>query len=196
MRTTFSLARDTLVALLTLGGATGAAVAQDAPLRRFELRSFGGAFVPTGSQHSSLTNGATLGLQGAYSFNRYFAAVGTVAWSAAEENSLRLSDVDVYQYDLGAEAGFDKPMTSAVTLRPFIGVGLGGRAYDYTDRNTEAQYNLAGYGGGGAQLSMGRFGWRFEVRDYVSGFKGLNGELESSETRNDLTISSAFTVRF
>ena len=196
MRTTFSIARDTLVALLTLAGATAAAGAQDAQVRRFELRSFVGAFVPAGSQKSSLNNGATLGLQGAYSFNRYFAAVGTVAWSAAEDKSFLMSDVDVYQYDLGAEAGFDKQMTSAVTLRPFIGLGVGGRAYDYTDRNTEAQYNLAGYGGGGAQLSIGRYGWRIEVRDYLSGFTGLNGELESSETRNDLIISSAFTVRF
>jgi len=47
MHTTFAIARDTLVALLTLACATGAADAQDTPLRRLELRSFIGAFAIT-----------------------------------------------------------------------------------------------------------------------------------------------------
>ena len=46
------------------------------------------------------------------------------------------------------------------------------------------------------QLSMGRFGWRVEVRDYLSGFKGLNGELTERESRNDFMITSGLSVRF
>ena len=42
---------------------------------------------------------------------------------------------------------------------------------------------------------MGRFGWRVEVRNYIAGFKGLSGELES-RARNDLSISSGMAVRF
>ena len=35
-----------------------------------------------------------------------------------------------------------------------------------------------------------------ELRNYVSGFKGLSGELDSRQARNDLSISSGMTVRF
>jgi hypothetical protein len=35
-----------------------------------------------------------------------------------------------------------------------------------------------------------------EVRNYVTSFKGLSGELDSRRARNDLSISSGMTVRF
>lgn len=96
---------------------------------------------------------------------------------------------------MGAEAGFDKQLTAAMKVRPFLGLGMGGRAYDYDDRESPSEYNVAGYGAGGAELMMGRFGWRVEVRNYIAGFKGLSGELES-RARNDLSISSGMAVRF
>ena len=188
--------RDLMVALLTLASSPAIAAAQEPTFGRFELRPFAGAFLPTGPHKNTLKNGATAGLQGAYSFNRYLAAVGTFAWASSEEDIATEPDVNVFQYDLGAEAGIDKHLTSALTIRPFLGIGMGGRAYDYNNRDTESQYNVAGYGSGGAQLQMGRFGWRVEVRDYVTGFKGLNGELDSRRTRNDIMVSSGFAVRF
>jgi hypothetical protein len=156
----------------------------------------GGAFLPTGSHKSSLKNGFSMGAQGAYSFNEHFAAVGTFAWARSVEHSAIEPQVNVFQYDVGAEASVSKQVTSRFTLRPFLGIGLGGRAYDYDDHDSDAQYNVAGYGAGGAQLEMGRIGWRLEVRNYVSGFKGMSGELDSRQTRNDLMISHGFIVRF
>jgi hypothetical protein len=197
MRNTSIIARGFAVALLALASSSGIAAAQQPERGRFELHPFAVAFVPTGAQSNSLKSGAGAGIQGAYAFNRYISAVGTFAWSGSEDKAaIFRNDVNVYQYDIGAEAGIDKQLTSALAIRPFLGLGMGGRAYDYDDRNTESQYNVAGYGAGGAELMMGRFGWRFEVRDYVSGFKGLNGELDSRRTRNDLSFSGGFTVHF
>jgi len=197
MRNTSILARGLAVAALALASSSGIAAAQEATRGRFELHPFMNAFVPTGSQSNSLKSGAGAGLQGAFAFNRYISAVGTFAWSSSEDKAAFLkNEVNVYQYDIGAEAGIDKQLTSSLTIRPFLGLGMGGRAYDYDDRNTESQYNVAGYGSGGAELMMGRFGWRFEVRDYVSGYKGLNGELDSRQTRNDLSFSAGLTLHF
>ena len=197
MRITLPTARDVVVALFAVASTSVVAGAQQPLLKHYEVRSFVGGFVPTGSHGNTLKNGTTMGLQGAYNFNRYLSAVGTFAYSTSKEKeTFANDDVDVFQYDIGAEAGLDKQLTGALTLRPFLGIGMGGRAYDYNDRQTDAQYNVAGYGAGGAELRMGRYGWRIEVRDYVSGYKGLNGELDSRQTRNDLSISSGFTVRF
>jgi len=149
------------VALVAVASTSGIAEAQQPTLRRFELTSFMGALVPTRVQSNTLKNAQTLGLQGAYAFNRYLSAVGTFSWASSEDKTAFTDqDVDVFQYDIGAEAGIEKQLTSAFTLRPFVGLGMGGRAYDYNDRDTESQYNFAGYGAGGAELMMGRFGWR------------------------------------
>jgi len=197
MSNTSPILRGVSVALLAIVSSSGIASAQQPSMRRWEIRPFTAAFVPTGSQSNTLKSGLSAGILGAYSFNQYLSAVGTFAWSSSEDKAaLANEDVNVYQYDIGAEAGINKQLTSSLTLRPFLGLGMGGRAYDYNDRNSEAQYNVAGYGAGGAELMRGRFGWRVEVRDYVSGFKGLNGELDSRRTRNDLQISSGMAVHF
>jgi hypothetical protein len=197
MRIAMPKTRDVVVALFAIASTSSIAIAQQPSVKHYELRSFVGGFVPTGSQGNTLENGATMGLQGAYNFNRFFSAVGTFAYSTSQDKeTFSNDDVNVFQYDIGAEAGLDRQLTSSLTLRPFLGLGMGGRAYDYNDRHVDTQYNIAGYGAGGAELRMGRYGWRLEVRDYVSGFKGLSGELDSYRTRNDLSIASGFTVRF
>jgi hypothetical protein len=192
---TFST-RGFTAALLALASSSSIAAAQERASKRFWVRPFGGMFLPTGSHKSTLKSGMAVGVQGSYSFNRYIAAVGTFAWAGSKEDTSTKPEVDVFQYDIGAETGFDKQLTSALAIRPFFGLGMGGRAYDYDDIASESQYNIAGYGSTGAVLSMGRFAWRLEVRDYVTGYQGLSGELDSRQTRNDLMVSSGFLIRF
>jgi len=196
MHNALPLVRGSSAALLALVFASGIAAAQQPVSRRFELSPFTTAFVPTGAHANTLESGFGAGILGAYAFNRHFSAVGRFAYSSAEDRSTTTNDVNVFSYDIGAEAGLEKHLTTALRIRPFLGLGMGGRAYDYDDRESETQYNVAGYGAGGAELLMGRFGWRVEVRNYVSGFKGLSGELDSRQTRNDLSISSGMALHF
>jgi outer membrane protein with beta-barrel domain len=192
------LVRGSFAAMLALALSSGTVqkAAAQQPTHRFELVPFSAAFVPTGAHANTLESGFGAGLLGAYAFNQHFSAVGRFAYSSTEDRSTTNEDVNVFTYDIGAEAGIDKQLTAAIKIRPFLGVGMGGRAYDYDDRESESQYDVAGYGAGGAQLMMGRFGWRVEVRNYLSGFKGLSGELDSRQARNDLSISSGMVVRF
>jgi hypothetical protein len=193
--TCFSAPRLT-AALLGLAFTAPFADAQMKAPPRLELRPFVGAYVPTGDQSDLLKTGVTAGAQAAYALTRHLSAVGTFSWSSSEEKNFASDDINVFQYDLGAELAANKMLSPILMFRPFVGLGVGGRSYDYRDRESDAETNLAGYGSLGAQLQLGRVGWRLEARDYVSGFKGLSGEMSSTKTRNDISIASGLTFKF
>jgi len=185
--------RSWSVALLALA-ITGTGAAAQMP--RFEMRSKIGAFVPTGDQKDQLKNGLTMGSQAAFNFNRHLAAVGTFTWSKSEDKLTGDADVNVFTYDIGAELSTARALTSSLYLRPFAGMGIGGRSYDYKSGDSDAQHNFAGYGSAGAQLQLGKYGLRFEARDYLSRYKGLSGELADAKTRNDLSFTTGLSLSF
>lgn len=174
------------------------AAAQSVSESRLEVRPFIGAFIPTGTQRDMLDNAITVGAQGAFALTSYLSIVGTFSVTPSSDTRLSLDDdLDVFSYDIGAELQKSFIVTgTGVTLSPFIGLGAGGRTYDYRDRDTHAESNVAGYGALGAQLRMGSIGFRLEARDYVSSFTGLTGEMTDRETRNDVAILSAISFSF
>jgi hypothetical protein len=182
-------------ALLILTVVSEAADAQSI-MKRFQSRSTVGAFVPLGAQGDLLDAGPVFGSQLSFAINPTVSIVGAFAMSSSEEASATADEVDIYQYDIGAEVGKTLEAGARWRFRPYVGAGIGGRTYNYKDISGPAQHNLAGYGAAGALLMFGRAGIRLEARDYVSGFKGLSGEYESSKTRNDLMITTGLAFGF
>jgi len=162
----------------------------------FELRPFVGAYIPTGTQRDVLKNAVLVGGQASYRILPQLAITGTVGWAPSEDRVTPGDEtVDLWQYDLGAELRAPSWQTwGTLDFTPFLGLGGGGRTYNYRDLDADAKSNVAGYGVVGAELGFGRFGLRLEARDYVSRFKPFDGS--DSETRNDVTITSGFTLRF
>jgi len=183
--------------LLVTALAAVAAAAQPAEGGRAEIRPLIGAFLPTGSQHDALEAAVIVGGQASYRVVRALAITASFAWSpSADRVRPGGPRLDVYQYDAGAELrapGWARGATWSLT--PLIGAGIGGRTYDYRDLDAPTKTNFGGYGALGGELGFGRAGLRVEARDYVTGFKPLEGRGDGT-TRNDITVTAGVTVRF
>ncbi len=95
--------------------------------------------------------------------------------------------LDAFVYDIGAEVRGPRIQVGVVALRPFGGVGVGARTYNYRSLDIDATHNLSGFVSAGGDLGVKRLQLRLEVRDYVTGFKPLGG-VGTSDTRNDMLI--------
>ena len=59
----------------------------------------------------------------------------------------------------------------------------GARSYNYRSLHVDARHDVSA----GGEIGLGRVGLRLEVRDYVSGFKPLDGG-GTAATRNDVVV--------
>lgn len=199
----------TLAAILAVTAAGASPLwAQKAVIKPFEVRAIGGALVPTGDQKDLLETAPLAGVQAGWRFHPNFAITGSFAWAGAEDKTTAISGntfftgrnekVDAFQYDLGLEARYPIVSSKGVAT-PYIGLGGGGRTYRFRDiDDVDSQTNALGFGSFGIELSppSQRFAGRVEVRDNVTAFKGLRGELVDRTARNDLQVSGGLSVRF
>jgi hypothetical protein len=162
----------------------------------FELRPYAGAYIPTGPQRDLLKDAVIVGGQASYRIVPQLALTGTLGWSPSKDRITPGDQtLDVWQYDLGAELRAPSWLTSgAWDFTPFVGLGGGGRTYNYRDLDVDSKTNVAGYGTLGGEIGFGRIGLRIEGRDYVSQFKPFEGG--DSKTRNDVTVAAGLTLRF
>jgi len=162
----------------------------------FELRPYVGAYIPTGDQRDILKDAVLVGGQASYRLLPQLAITGTVGWAPSKDRVTPGDEtVDLWQYDLGAELRAPAWQTwGTLDFTPFIGLGGGGRTYNYRDLDVDAKTNIAGYGVLGGEIGFGRLGVRLEARDYVSRFKPFDGS--DSKTRNDVTVATGVTLRF
>lgn len=185
------------------GGIAVAALALVSPLaaqspvaRDFEIRPYVGAYLPTGDQRDLLKDAILVGAQASYRVLPQLAVTGTLGWAPTEDRVGAGRTLDLLQYDVGTElrapSWIQRPSWE---FSPFIGLGVGGRTYDYRDLDIDAKTNVAGYGALGGEFGFGQFGLRIEGRDYVSRFKPLTGTGEA-KTRNDVAVAAGLTIRF
>jgi hypothetical protein len=196
MQTCWKWSRQVVTAIVTVAAFTGAANAQMRPIK-FEVRPFVGAFIPTGDQREILEDAVLTGAQASWHLIPALSVTGAFAWSPSKDR-ITAGDqtLDIYQYDVGAELrGWSWYQRSTWDFTPFVGLGLGGRTYNYRDLDVGSTTDFDGYGSLGADFGIGALGVRIEGRDYLSQFKPLT-RIGDSKTRNDVGIFVGLAYRF
>jgi hypothetical protein len=181
-----------VVALL----ATGTALPGQAPSIQFELRPFVGASIPTGSQRDFFRDEPLIGFQAAVELNPTLHMVGSLGGVPSDARyAVSDGEVNVFQYDVGLELGWARPLTRGWEFRPFFGFGAGGRTYAYTADVLDDQTCLSGYGALGSEFRFGRTGVRLEARDNVFSYRSPIARVRS-KTRNDVDLMLGFAYHF
>ena len=160
-----------------------------------EIRPFAGVFLPVGASEADFKSATMMGVQGAFELNRYVHAVANLGWTHGHNRMFTADLTHIWQYDVGAELNAVQPMGWDWYFRPFLGVGGGGRTYDYRGVAAKTTTCTAGYGSLGGELQRNVLAFRVEARDYLTCFESpLTGK---KNTRNDigLTFGVAYHVR-
>jgi hypothetical protein len=188
-RTAFAAA--ILVGAAHIAGAQTPAVspassAQPAP---WEFRVSSGALVPTGVQRDVLKHAALTVAQLSFVVRPPLAITGSFGWAQSHDLvSAGAPKVDVFTYDLGAEARAPQWFAGrALTFNAFAGAGAGGRSYNYRDLDVDAARHISAYVAAGGEVGIRRVHVRVEFRDYVGGFTPLAGG-GHGHTRNDVVL--------
>jgi hypothetical protein len=152
-----------------------------------EVRPFAGVYIPLGAQQSDFKSATMVGGQAAIEFNRNVHALASVGWTHGHNKFFTDDLTHIWQYDVGAEFNLVREMGYGWYLRPFMGLGAGGRTYDYKPADVGTMSCLAGYGAAGGEVQRGAVAFRVEARDYLNCFESpVTGD---KQTRNDLGLS-------
>lgn len=185
-----------VAALVSLAAAPALAQEQE-QARKLRLSPYAGAFIATGEQRDVLDDALLTGLTLSYDLTPYLAVVGSFGWAGSQgQQALTLDeDLDVFQYDVGVQGQYPLLLGHGLTLKPFVGAGLGARTYDFRDLDVDAETDLAGYLSLGANLEYRRLVLGVTMRDYVSAYDGIATD-EDSTARNDISLFTSIGARF
>lgn len=191
---TLALAALTAVAML-LGSARETA-AQDGvrPSSKWDFVTSSGAVLPTGEQRNAISSGALSTAQLSYEVRPAIAAIATIGWARSRDLiSAGEPALDLFSYDLGAEARLMPWRAGRLDVRPFVGAGAGARTYNHRHADLAVTHDVTGYAGVGAELGAGWLRMRLEARDYVLGFQPLGGE-GPSDTRSEVALMAGLRL--
>ncbi len=181
-----------VAAVLALAATTARA---EEPARRWSIAPLVGAYVPTGDQRDLLDDSLLTGLTLSYDVHPNVAVIGSFLWAPTQTADLRGEDLDLFQYDLGVQGQYPVALAPGWTLKPFVGLGVGARTYDYRDLDVSAETDFAGYLSAGAGLEYQAVELRLTARDYLSAFDGVGTKVDST-ARNDLALFASVGYRF
>jgi hypothetical protein len=152
-----------------------------------EVRPVVGAFVPTGDLRDVLKDAVVVGVQGGMELAAPLHLLGMFAWSPSKNQLLATDDgVNLYQYDAGLELFNSMSMGESWMARPFLGIGVGGRTFDFKMADLDTKTYFTGYGALGAEFQMEKVALRIEGRDYLYQSDKIGNE--GKKTRNDLML--------
>jgi hypothetical protein len=185
-------------ALATAGTAfaqTADAPPTTAPKAGWEFLVSSGSVVPTGAERQTIQRGNLTAAELSYVVHPALAFTATLGWARSRDiASVGDPKLDLFTYDVGAEARAPKwTLGHAITVSSFAGLGAGARSYNYRSLDVDATHNLSGYGSAGGEIGVRRVRVRIEARDYVSGFKPLNGQ-GAAVTRNDVVVMAGIRI--
>ena len=182
--------RRITLALVGLAALTAPAVGQSNRLSPgFEVRSFAGAYVPTGAQRNDFKAATMIGAQIAHEFSDQLHLLGSVGWTHGHNKFANVTDDRTYiwQYDAGLELNLVEDLGSDWLFRPLVGFGVGGRTYDCAAARLGTNSCSAAYGSVGSEFQRGTVAIRLDARDYLNCFKSpITGV---KKTRNDVGLS-------
>lgn len=175
-----------VVAALALGASV---LAAQSPRVKPELRPFAGAIIPTGELRDVFMDAPMFGISPAVELKPTVHLLGTFTWVPAQNKyGVAQNNVSIFQYTVGAELGFVTPLAGRWELRPFAGLGVGGRTYAFQGIGLNDKTCFAGYGALGTEFQIARTALRLEARDNVFCYRSpISGV--SSKTRNDVGLS-------
>jgi hypothetical protein len=183
--------------LLALFVTAATALPAQAPKSTAEIRVFAGTLIETGPQRDLFTDGPLFGVGAAMELRPSVHMVASFSWAPSEvAYSFANTSVSILQYTLGIEVGLTRVVYGERLLKPFVGMGGGGRTYAYADPGVSNKTCSAGYGTVGAELEAAKTAVRLEVRDDIYCYQPpIAGQ--DSRTRNDigLTLGVAFHIR-
>ena len=172
-----------LSAVFTLTTAARTVAAQDTTSEpRWEFLVSSGRMVPTGAQRNAIKSGNATTAQLWYMLRPTVALTANAGWTRSRDIATAAQPrLDVFAYDVGAEVRAPRSLgNGALTLRPFAGLGAGGRSYNSRSPGVRPSHILAAYGSAGGELGVGRVRLRVEARDYLTGF--------TADSRNDVAV--------
>jgi hypothetical protein len=181
------------VGLLAAGALS---LSAQAPAEKAEIRPFVGAYLPTGPQRDLFKAAALFGTQVAAEIDETLHLVGTFAWSPVHNKYAGVDEnVSIFSYDLGVEVGVTRPMANDWLFKPFAGLGVGGRAYEFKATTLSDRSCAAAYGSLGSELQIARMALRFEARDNVFCYKSPVAGVDA-KTRNDVVLAFGVAYHF
>lgn len=162
----------------------------------FELRPFAGVYIPTSNQSTLYSESVLFGAQAGLELRPTFHVLATFTWVPVHARyAVSNPEVNLYQYDLGAELGIVAPMEPEWVFKPFLGLGAGGRTYSFDASEMYTRTGFAAYGSAGTELQLHRVAFRFEARDNVFRYRDPVGA-SRSWMRNDIGFSIGLAYHF
>ena len=181
--------KKTLALLSALAALAAAPARAEEPAARLEVAPLVGAFMPILDQRDTLGDALLVGLVGTYDFHPNVAFAASVAWAAPEAAG---RTVDLFQWDIGLQGQLPYALSGSWTLKPFVGVGVGTRTYDFRTAAIETETDFHFYSALGASLRRGGLDVALTLRHELT----TGGPQGDSGTRGNLAPFASVGYRF